>query len=188
MADVLNRTTMQLLSSVNTPDYPSSDWIINPDLSAVAGVAVKYWKVAGDVVAEMDQSEKDVVDAAELAEVKKAARAYIDDECERRIHDGPGFEYPPTSGQFFSLSANAQIKWVGLAVGADYQSYPLTVMTVDDSVSYDIQDANEARTMYALAAGAVKDYLALATIAKVTVNAATTEADVAAAVNDYLGG
>jgi hypothetical protein len=63
MAAVLNRTTKQLLSSVNTPDYSTTDWIINPNLSGVMGVPVEYWKITGDVVSEMDQAEKDAVDA-----------------------------------------------------------------------------------------------------------------------------
>lgn len=64
MADVLHRTTLQFLTSVNTPDYPSGTWVINPDMSPVAGVPQKYWKLTGDVVSEMSQAEKDVVDAA----------------------------------------------------------------------------------------------------------------------------
>ena len=64
MANVINRTTKQYLRSVNTPDFPVEDWIINPDLSALESVPQKYWKVVGDTVVEMDQAEKDAVDAA----------------------------------------------------------------------------------------------------------------------------
>lgn len=64
MANVLNRTTKQYITSANTPDYPTADWIINPDLSGVSGVPSKYWKITGDVVTEMNQTEKDAVDAA----------------------------------------------------------------------------------------------------------------------------
>jgi len=69
MADVLNRTTLQYLRSVNTPDFPVLDWVINPDLTAVVGVPQKYWKLTGDIVSEMTQPEKDAVDAAEAAAV-----------------------------------------------------------------------------------------------------------------------
>lgn len=65
MSDVLNRTTKQYLSSVNTPDYLEIDWIINPDLSAVVGVPQKYWKISGDSVLEMNAEEKIAVDLAE---------------------------------------------------------------------------------------------------------------------------
>ena len=62
MADVVNRLTKQLLLSVNTPDYPTVEWIINPDLSAVAAVPWRYWKIVGDQVVEMTPEEKAIVD------------------------------------------------------------------------------------------------------------------------------
>lgn len=74
MADAIHRTTLQQVSSVNTPDYDPGDWIINPDLSAVSGVLKKYWKIVGDTVVEMNQTEKDAVDAQELADAKTARR------------------------------------------------------------------------------------------------------------------
>jgi len=61
MSDVVNRVTGELKKSVNTPDYPTADWIINPDLSSLTSVPNKYWKVSGDDVLEMTQAEKDVV-------------------------------------------------------------------------------------------------------------------------------
>lgn len=69
MADVLNRTTKQLRRSVNTPDFPVIDWIINPDLAAVAGFESKYWLIAGDIVSLMSQAERDALDAAKEAAV-----------------------------------------------------------------------------------------------------------------------
>lgn len=67
MANVVNRTTVQYLQFVNTPDYDPTSWIINPDLSALASVPQKYWKVVGDTVVEMDSGEKAAVDAALLS-------------------------------------------------------------------------------------------------------------------------
>ena len=64
MATVLNRTTKQLIRSVNTPDYNPVDWIINPDLSAVEGFPSIYWTITGDVVTLQNQSERDATDAA----------------------------------------------------------------------------------------------------------------------------
>ena len=62
MADVLNRLTKQFLLSVNTPDYPAIEWIINPDLSQVEAVPWRYWKIVGDSVVEMTAEEKAIVD------------------------------------------------------------------------------------------------------------------------------
>lgn len=70
MANVLNRTTKEYRTSVNDPDYPVIDWIINPDLSAVANWPSRYWVVSGDVVTLMSQAQRDAVDAAEATAMK----------------------------------------------------------------------------------------------------------------------
>lgn len=53
----------------NTPDYQApvgaDSFLIGPDISALAAVPVKFWKVTGSVVSEMSQAEKDVIIAAE---------------------------------------------------------------------------------------------------------------------------
>jgi hypothetical protein len=78
MATVLNRATKQLILSANTPDYPTAQWIINPDLSAVTGFASKYWTISGDTVSLMNQAQRDAVDAAELAASRDNVAAQID--------------------------------------------------------------------------------------------------------------
>lgn len=70
MSNVINKTTLQYLESVNTPDYPETDWIINPDMSDVDGVPRKYWKLVNNVPTEMTQAEKDAVGAQELQDKK----------------------------------------------------------------------------------------------------------------------
>lgn len=60
MATVLNRSTLQLIPSANTPDYPPEQWLINPVLPSCPQ---RYWKVVGDEVVEMTPEEKAVVDA-----------------------------------------------------------------------------------------------------------------------------
>jgi len=79
MAAVLNRTTKQYLPSANTPDYPTADWVINPDMSAVAGFDSKYWVITGDAVSLMSQPERDSVDETELEAFKNA----VSDEFDR---------------------------------------------------------------------------------------------------------
>ena len=80
MASVLNRTTKEVLPSVNTPDYSPKDWIINPDLTAVNGFPSKYWIITGDVVTLMSDVERAAVDAAEAttADADKAAKLAAD--------------------------------------------------------------------------------------------------------------
>ena len=54
---------VKYLKSVHTPDYLSNpDAIINPNIPI--GVPIKYWKRNGDIVLEMDTSEKNAVDIA----------------------------------------------------------------------------------------------------------------------------
>lgn len=77
MSSVINRTTYVYKISVNTPDYSDVIWLHNPDLSGVSEVAQKYWKVVDDTVVEMDQTEKDAVDAAEAAAAQAALDAQI---------------------------------------------------------------------------------------------------------------
>lgn len=82
MATVVNRNTTELLTSINTPDFSVNDWIINPDLSLLDNVPHKYWKIDGDNVVEMNQSEKDAVDFEELSNTI-LEKKYRVDEYER---------------------------------------------------------------------------------------------------------
>lgn len=79
MANVLNRTTKQFLASVNTPEYPTAQWIINPDMSAVNGYPSKYWIITGDVVSLMSEPERDAIDAAEMEAMRDATSQRMDD-------------------------------------------------------------------------------------------------------------
>ena len=90
MATVVNRTTFQIVESVNTPDYNPVSWLINPPglSTLLAGaVPVKYWKVVSDDLAEMTQPEKDVVDtnAASVAAMILALQDQIDNDVSNYI-------------------------------------------------------------------------------------------------------
>lgn len=78
MANVLNRTTKQYLTSVNTPDFPIASWIISPDVSSVAGFDTKYWTITGDVVSLMTPAERAAVDTAELSARRDGVAASLD--------------------------------------------------------------------------------------------------------------
>lgn len=68
MAAVLHKTNRptDYRPIANTPDFPTADWFINPDISAVAGVDQKYWNLDNPTT-EMDAAAKAVVDAAQQA-------------------------------------------------------------------------------------------------------------------------
>ena len=78
MASVLNRTTKEYRTSVNTPEFPVAVWIIEPDLSAVAGFANKYWTITGDIVTLMTASQRAAVDAAELSAARDTTASNLD--------------------------------------------------------------------------------------------------------------
>jgi len=82
MASVLNRTTKEFRTSAHTPDFPVADWIINPDLTAVAGQPTIYWVITGDVVSLASVGEQATIDAAlaaaKLTTEKDAAKSQID--------------------------------------------------------------------------------------------------------------
>jgi hypothetical protein len=65
MSNAFNKLTGELRESINTPDYDPAEWAINPDLSAVDGIPLRYLKLGpGDTVVEMSASEKSAVDEA----------------------------------------------------------------------------------------------------------------------------
>lgn len=65
--------------SINTPDYSTLTWIINPDLSSVSSVPEYYWKVSGDNIVEMNSGEKNQVDVTRLSAAKVARIVYLND-------------------------------------------------------------------------------------------------------------
>jgi len=86
MGNVFNKTTKEYRTSVNTPDYPESDWVRNPAGAAAlvaAGVPSSEWKEdpAGSV-REMTAAEKDASilssrKAAKVGALKNAVTVYI---------------------------------------------------------------------------------------------------------------
>jgi len=76
MASVLNRTTKEFRPTANTPDYPVISWIINPDMSAVAGFPSKYWKITGDIVSLMSAAEQAQVDLDEFLLTASTSAAF----------------------------------------------------------------------------------------------------------------
>lgn len=75
MANVIERSTMQFLPSVNTPDYPEKDYLISPDLSAVSGVPQKYWTIIDEKVVPLTKEEQTAKDAAITAEIESKSSA-----------------------------------------------------------------------------------------------------------------
>ncbi len=83
MADVLHKVTKQFLLSVNTPDFMDGNWLINPDMSVVIGLPLKYWVIEGDTLRSATTAERTDIDLLEefqgmgIEEVKARINAKI---------------------------------------------------------------------------------------------------------------
>lgn len=81
MANVLHRVTRKYLRSVNTPKFSPAEYIINPDLSTLKGLAPFFSKgvgqnagdpIVGDVLEPWSQAELDAYNNPKLAEQAKS--------------------------------------------------------------------------------------------------------------------
>ena len=80
---IIKNGRVEYLESVNTGDYvvdpnvnknnviAKDGVVINPDLSTLANVDQKYWKIENGEVKEMIKAEKDIVDLAEANKQKE---------------------------------------------------------------------------------------------------------------------
>lgn len=69
--------TPEYMKSVNTPEYSSDpDVIVNPDITAVQAVPLKFWKRVGNAIAEMTAGEKQAILDAELLARKSQADTF----------------------------------------------------------------------------------------------------------------
>ncbi len=138
MSNVIHRTTLMQKFSVNTPDYPVTDWIINPDLSALAAVLKKYWKIVGGAVLEMTQAEKDTVDSNALAGQKTSWITAMQAKT-TALRDG-GYTH---LGEPYSLEPDVLTRIVAAAERKDAGrlTFPLKVSNATGTVVTSLVDA-----------------------------------------------
>ena len=90
MSDQIDRNTMQVHPSVNTPDY-SQDAFLNISGKILPDCDKKYWKIVDEEVVEMTTVEKAVVDYVEppitptLEEAKTTKIKSINTQCQTYI-------------------------------------------------------------------------------------------------------
>jgi hypothetical protein len=126
----VNKVVMKI--PYNDPSFTTDIWILDPDLSAVEGIDPKYWKIVGDIVSEMSQSEKDAVDAEELYIAKQQAMKQVDNNT--RLLIDQGFDF---AGYTFPLSAEDQSNFMALKVAYDSgmvgeEGFPYMISTIDN--------------------------------------------------------
>lgn len=122
----------------------------------------------------------------DIEEFKKYLCSVADKECASRIKDS-GFEWPAGSGNWFSLSLEAQMKWFGMDTTRDVQAYPMSVSMLTELV-YDISDAGELHDMYLTAMAAVKAHVGSCVVAKESIMSASDRTAAQAACDAYVNG
>lgn len=80
MADVIHRTTLEYLTSVNTPEHPEPTWKHSPDMSQVVGLATHLWKWDAGTERPIPQTagEQAATIAVRLAQQRDSLTAQID--------------------------------------------------------------------------------------------------------------
>lgn len=145
MGDVLHRTTKVFLQSVNTPDFSSSTYAINPAGTAAllsASVPTKYWKLTGshpsETASEMNAGEKADVDnvPATLAALKVVRLAEIDGVTQNIIDEG--FLHDSKIFGLATIDINNFIQWrEKVRQGTDAYA---KLWVLKDGTSYSISD------------------------------------------------
>lgn len=112
-SNVINRTSLVYLKSVNTPLYPVAKWIINPVLPK--GVPSKYWKIDKNKVLEMNKTEKAVVDGNDWTSATTAKKKQL-----QQASEGDVYTKMITSGQTAdNLRSEIKLKLSGLDAQVD---------------------------------------------------------------------
>ena len=80
MPNYLHRGSRAYLRSFSPASLsePEVNYIMDPDLSVIAGFPSRYWIIMGDVVTLMSQSERDAVDTQELSDSRDGVAGQLD--------------------------------------------------------------------------------------------------------------
>lgn len=128
----------------------------------------------------------DIFDAWELEDTKQGLFVAIDAKVRSKIADEDHFEWPASSGNYHSLSANAQLKWLGMYNTRTSLTYPFKVRTRNDKTQVSLADATAVANAYAAATAELLTLLTAAEDVKNNVEAAATVAAANAAAAAYL--
>lgn len=171
MVAVLNRTTKDFLPTVHTPDYPTADYVHDPNMTPVAGLEKRDWKLVGDTPTVLTDAEWD---AANLNAYKAERHAEVDLRTLQLI--SAGFLY---DSKTFSLSTNAQTNWQALQSAGDASrlTFPVAVSTKDGG-EYTISDLATLTAFTTTALGTAKTHYDSGRALRLQITAAATKSAV----------
>lgn len=189
MAIAISRTDKRLLLQANTPDLNTADWFIitRRDPEALRDfenlynvVPTSYWKMVDGPpkrILEMDAGERETFDNNRLHLLKSEKVRTID----RRTNEilDQGFEYPPGSNVFYSMSAQAQINMTNLLMIKDSPilTYPIKYNSKNDRDAVSINTPNDIVMFYQMALSTLRGTLDSGTALKDLVRAATNKTE-----------
>lgn len=175
MADVLNRSTKELRRSQHAPAYDPAEWIVNPDLSEVAGVPQSRWIIDGDSIRPPDTGETEAFDAADLAAAKETKIAAINAKTGQLIEAGSVI----INGVSISTALTNQVSLqaIDALVAKGLTTWPQPISAIDGT-SYAIISLNDFNRV----AGIVATFVMTTKAAGRTLRAQVLAADSIAAV------
>lgn len=176
MADVLNRSTKELRRSQHAPAYDPAEWIVNPDLSAVANVPQSRWIIDGDSIRPPDAGETAAFDAADLAAAKESKIAAINAKTGQLIEAGSVV----INGVSISTALTNQVSLqaIDALVAKGLTTWPQPISAIDGT-SYAITSLNDFNRV----AGIVATFVMTTKAAGRTLRAQVLAADSLAVVN-----
>lgn len=176
MATVVNRTTKEIRYSQHSPAYDPSEWLINPDLSAVDGVPQSRWVIDGDSIRPPDAGEIAAFDAVDLAAAKESKIAAINAKTGQLIEAGSVV----INGVSISTALTNQVSLqaIDALVAKGLTTWPQPISSIDGT-SYAITSLNDFNRI----AGIVATFVMTTKAAGRTLRAQVLAADSIAAVN-----
>lgn len=164
------------------PDvWPAEVTAVDDDVVSVDSPYLLMTPQEYDDYRTLHRAEYDAwVDARSLSSVKAAKCLAIDARTIELV--SRGFDFPPGSGVYFSLSIEAQTRLISAYHSRNEPElvYPLIWNTLDDLDALEIPDSETMRLFYLQAMMTRRTWIDAGTALKSQVRAATTTAEVAA--------
>ena len=168
---------------------------IEADATIGSGFENAHYKVSTDTITVLFASALDgagqtaldnIFGAWELEDTKQVLFVAIDAKVRDKMATEKHFEWPASSGNYHSLSANAQLKWLGMYNTRTSLTYPFKIRTRDDKTQVSLADAAAVASAYDAGAAEVVTLLTAAEDVKNDVEAAADVAAANAAAASYL--
>lgn len=138
MSTVVHKTTLEVLYSVNTPDYQTGEWLINPD---IPDAPKRHWKVVGENLELKTTEEQVVADAEYLEEYKDTKNLILEEEFTSALE-----ERYSSDRKMMLITMRADAKIDGLANRAAYIQPLLDWVNHGTAQLYAAQDAVSGAT------------------------------------------